>query len=46
MKVDLSKVDKVMLYDKDGNVVDTFTLEKVELISSNFSGRILKLKKE
>lgn len=45
MKVDLSKVDRVIIYTKDGKVTEDFTIHSVELVSGQLAGRILKLKK-
>jgi hypothetical protein len=45
MKIDLSKVDRVIVLNQDNEVTEDFAIHSVELVSGQLTGRILKLKK-
>jgi hypothetical protein len=45
MKIDVSKIDSVIIIDEDGNIVDRFELGVVGVTTMRDKSKVLELKK-
>lgn len=46
MKIDISKVNEVIIRDINGNITDRFKIEMAQLITTNNKERILTITKQ